>query len=182
MVESFCKSKLMNARFLCKGKEDFAFSTLRETTITLHPLSIKELTIAFPIPPCPPITNATLSRKRFGIVICGMTGCISLRLVSLIYQRNKFLTLLAILIIIDSLNLFLNNSKGNLYYLNQESSYNIPIRYKIKCQANYFRYGILAKNKLRNLIKESNLKYFSIITLPLGILGVFYTKFKLLKK
>ncbi|HFD8692131.1 glycosyltransferase family A protein [Clostridium perfringens] len=82
----------------------------------------------------------------------------------------------------NSLNLFLNNSKGNLYYLNQESSYNIPIRYKIKCQANYFRYGILAKNKLRNLIKESNLKYFSIITLPLGILGVFYTKFKLLKK
>lgn len=54
MVESFCKSKLMNARFSCKGKEVFAFSTLRETTITLHPLSTKELTIAFPIPPCPP--------------------------------------------------------------------------------------------------------------------------------
>ena len=33
----------MNARFSCNGKDDFAFSTLRETTTTLQPLPIKEL-------------------------------------------------------------------------------------------------------------------------------------------
>ena len=80
----------------------------------------------------------------------------------------------------DSLNLFLNNILGSLYYLNQESTFNIPIRYKIKHQANYFRYGLLRNKSLIKLIKKSNYKGAIIITMPLGFLGVFYTKIRYL--
>lgn len=79
----------------------------------------------------------------------------------------------------DSLNLFLKNSKGNLYYLNQESSFKIPIMYKIKHQANYFRYGLLSNVKITYLINKSTCKYLLPITVLLGVLGVIYTKIKL---
>lgn len=81
----------------------------------------------------------------------------------------------------NSLNLFLKNSKGNLYYLNQESSFKIPIKYKIKHQANYFRYGFLSNEKIMYLIKESSCKYLLPITVLMGGLGVIYTKVKLKK-
>lgn len=78
----------------------------------------------------------------------------------------------------NSLNLFLKNNLGTLYYFNQESSFKIPILYKIKYQANYFRYGLLGKKQLFKLIKNSKCKKLIIITIPLGVLGAVYTKIK----
>lgn len=71
------------------------------------------------------------------------------------------------------------NCKGESFYHNQESSFNIPLKYKIKHQANYYRYGVLAKKSIVDLIKKSSKKNICLISLPLGMIGVFYTKIKL---
>ena len=55
------------------------------------------------------------------------------------------------------------------------------MKYKIKHQANYFRYGFLSNEKKMCLVKESSCKYLLPITILMGVLGVIYTKVKLKK-
>ena len=77
-----------------------------------------------------------------------------------------------------ALELSLSNPKGKAFFHNQESEFDIPIRWKIYHGANYFRYGILSKYEVKKLWKESKLTNFRWILLLLGIVVNLYTKFK----
>ncbi|WP_294404624.1 glycosyltransferase family A protein [uncultured Clostridium sp.] len=71
------------------------------------------------------------------------------------------------------------NCQGESYYHNQESEFDIPFKWKLKHQANYFRYGLFYTRNIFKLFIESRNKKLAAISFPIGILAAIYTKIKL---
>lgn len=71
------------------------------------------------------------------------------------------------------------NCQGESYYHNQESEFNIPFKWKLKHQANYFRYGLFYTRNIIKLFNESRNKKLALISFPVGVLAAIYTKIKL---
>ncbi|MBU3107655.1 glycosyltransferase family 2 protein [Clostridium gasigenes] len=78
-----------------------------------------------------------------------------------------------------ALELSLNNSKGKSYFHNQESSFNIPFKWKIYHQSNYFRYGILSNYKIKDLYENSKCKSLAPFTIFIGASVICYTSIRL---
>jgi len=74
------------------------------------------------------------------------------------------------------LSLSIQNYRGRCYYHNEEIKYKIPLLKKIYHQSNYFRYGLCGKEKIKNLFEQASNKLLCIITLPIGYMGMVYTK------
>lgn len=81
-----------------------------------------------------------------------------------------------------ALELSLKNPYGKAYFHNQESSFNIPLVWKIKHQANYYRFGLWGGVSIKKLLIESKCKYVSIFAIPIGMMAIIYTKMRILKE
>lgn len=79
-------------------------------------------------------------------------------------------------------NMFQNvvkNCRGESFYHNQESSFNISLKWKIKHQANYYRFGLFYTNNIIHLFEKSMNKKLAVVSIPIGVVAAFYTKLKL---
>ena len=81
----------------------------------------------------------------------------------------------------NAFKIALENWKGIVLCNNSYLLFKLPLKKKLKCSIDYYRYGFWGKVNLVRLFLDNNGKIYSVVGIPLGFLKLFYTFYKIKK-